>query len=140
MLSSAVHLETLNLRTDYSLDDKGLFPQIFGNDYVWLSLHTISIDGVNAHEYEIIGFLQRHERTLRNFAVSEMELISGHWTNVESFAKDSLPFARLQFSDVWDNSSDLPYIPKSSLRPEEVEVCEPSKPFEGLEGTGQGLG
>lgn len=75
---------------------KPLYPQIFGSDHVWPNLVRVSFPGCNIYDHEIIGFLSRHKKTLREVSTGHARLKAGLWIDVMKFMRENMKLTILE--------------------------------------------
>lgn len=107
VLASAQKLEELKIsnytRWDGFNDQENLpelFPYIFGEDHVWPNLKRINFPDLNLYDRELIGFLSRHKKTLREVSMAHCYLKSGFWVDIIRFMKENMKLVALDFPEL----------------------------------------
>lgn len=90
-LSTAVHLETLNLYFTSEYSEAGVFSRFFGGTHIWPCLRIIDLCGMRLGLCDLLGFLKNHKDTLREVIIESCLLELGCWYDeVARFMRDSL--------------------------------------------------
>lgn len=67
-------------------------------DTHWPYLHTVSLDSVDAHEDDWMGFFERHATTIKHLSLNMIRLLEGDWADVLERMQQLLALKEMHFS------------------------------------------
>ncbi len=115
-LAAAQSLTNLILRFDNQLRSVSPLSSVLGSG-TWLCLRTFELESFYTPQPDLLQFLNRHSKILREVCFVDVRLSDGTWADVlDAMRNWSWPLPQCSFPDVWDSSNSDLYADVNAVR------------------------
>lgn len=90
LITAANDIEDLHVQFDWARPVFGITLNNIVGDHIWPKLITVCLSHIETTEKDLIGFLERHKRTIRSLHLDTMCLTSGEWNTTIPRIRSSL--------------------------------------------------